>query len=51
MQNKYLHTIKHIEIHNMCNIDKKNAMGYDTTGEVLNSTIRQILMDEVDVEG
>jgi hypothetical protein len=26
-------------------------MGYDTTGELLNSSIRQLLMDEVDVEG
>jgi hypothetical protein len=26
-------------------------MGYDTTGEILNSSIRQLLMEELDVEG
>jgi hypothetical protein len=51
MQNEYLQKIKHIEIHNMRNINEEIVMGYDTTDEVLNSTIRQILMDEVDVEG
>jgi hypothetical protein len=51
IQNEYLHKIGHIEIHNICNIDKEVSMGHGTPGELINSTIRQILMDEVDVEG
>jgi hypothetical protein len=51
MQNEYLHKIRHIKVHNICNIDKEISMGYDTTGKLLNSSIRQLLMDEVEVEG
>jgi hypothetical protein len=51
MQNEYLHKIRHIEVHHLCNIDKEISMGYDTTGELLNSSIRQLPMDEIDVEG
>jgi hypothetical protein len=50
MQNEYLYKIKHNEIHNICHIDAEISMGCDTTGEVLNTTIRQLLMDEVDLE-
>jgi hypothetical protein len=46
-----LYKIKHIEIHTICHIDKEISMDYDTTGEVLNTKSRQLLMDEVDVEG
>jgi hypothetical protein len=51
MQNEYLHKIFHIEIHHLCDIDKEISMGYDTTCKLLNSSIRQLLMDEVDVKG
>jgi hypothetical protein len=43
--------IRHIEVHHLCNIDKEIPMGYDTTDELLKSSIRQLIMDEVDVEG
>jgi hypothetical protein len=51
MKNEHLPNIKHIEIHNMCHIDKEISMGYDTMGDALNSTSRKLLMDEVDLEG
>jgi hypothetical protein len=35
----------------MYQIDKDISMGYDTMGEALNSALRQLLTDEVDVEG
>jgi hypothetical protein len=34
----------------MCHIDKEIYMGYNTMGEVLNTTIGQLLVDEVYVE-
>jgi hypothetical protein len=37
-------------MHNLCHIDKDISLGYDTTGEIITSTIHQMLMDEVDVE-
>jgi hypothetical protein len=37
IQNEYLHKIRHIEVHNLCNIDKEISLGYDTTVELLNS--------------
>jgi hypothetical protein len=39
------------EVHYLCHIDKEISLGYDTTGESISSTIRQMLMDEVDVDG
>jgi hypothetical protein len=51
MQNEDLRRTKHVEMHNLSHIDKDISLGYDTTGEIINSTIRQMLMDEVDVEG
>jgi hypothetical protein len=51
MQHEYLHNICHIEIHHLCNFYKDISIGYDTTGEILNSSIRQLLMYEVDDEG
>jgi hypothetical protein len=51
MQNEYLRHTKHVEIHNLSHIDKDLSLGYDTTGEIITSTIRQMLMDKVDVKG
>jgi hypothetical protein len=51
MQNKYLHHTKHVELHHLCHIGKDISLGYDTTGELISSTIRQMIMDEFDVEG
>jgi hypothetical protein len=31
MQNEYLNHIKHVEMHNICHIDKDISLGYDTT--------------------
>jgi hypothetical protein len=31
MQNEHLYKIRHIKIHDMCNIDKEVSMGYNTT--------------------
>jgi hypothetical protein len=50
MQNKHLHNTKNVGMHHLCHIDKEISLGYDTIGEPISSTIRQILMDEVDVE-
>jgi hypothetical protein len=50
-QNEYLRHIKHVEMHNLYHIDKDISLGYDTTWELISSTIHQMLMDEVDVEG
>jgi hypothetical protein len=38
-------------MHHVCHIDKEISLGYDTTGELISSTIRQMIMDEFDVEG
>jgi hypothetical protein len=38
-------------MHNLIHIDKDISLGYDTTGEIITSTICQMLMDKVDVEG
>jgi hypothetical protein len=51
MQNEYLHHIKYFGMYHLCHIDKKISLGYDTTKELVSSMIRQMLMDEVDVEG
>jgi hypothetical protein len=51
MQNKHIRNTKHVEMHHLCHIDKEISLGYDTTSEPISSTIRKMLMDEVDVEG
>jgi hypothetical protein len=38
-------------MHKLSHIDKDISLGYDTTGKIITSTICQMLMDEVDVEG
>jgi hypothetical protein len=38
-------------MHHLCHIDKEISLGYDTTGEPISSTIRQMIINEVDVEG
>jgi hypothetical protein len=50
-QNEHLRHTKHVEMHNLSHIEKDISLGYDTTGEIIMSTIRQMLMDDVDVEG
>jgi hypothetical protein len=45
VQNEYIRHIKHVEIHNLCHIEKDISLGYNTTGELIFSTISQILMD------
>jgi hypothetical protein len=35
----------------MRHINKEISIGHDTTGEALTTTIRKLLMEEVDVEG
>jgi hypothetical protein len=50
IQNEYLCHTKHVEMHDICHIDKDVSLGYYTTGEIITSTIHQMLMDEVDVE-
>jgi hypothetical protein len=51
MQKEKLPHTKHVEIHNLCHIDKDILLGYDTTGELISSTIHQLMMDEVYIEG
>jgi hypothetical protein len=51
MKNEHLSNIKNVEMHHLCHIDKEISFGYDTTGEPISSTIWQMLMDEVGVEG
>jgi hypothetical protein len=51
MQKEYFHNLKHIEMHNVCHINKEIMLGFDDDGETITGTIRQLLMDDVDVEG
>jgi hypothetical protein len=50
MQNIYLGHIKHVEMHNLCHIDKDISLGYDTTWELISSIIHQMLMDATTIE-
>jgi hypothetical protein len=51
MQNEYLRHTQCVEMYHLCHIDKEISFGYDITGELISSTIRQMLMDEVGVKG
>jgi hypothetical protein len=51
MQNEHIRHTKHVETHHLCHIDKEISRGCDTAGELISSTVRQMIMDEVDVEG
>jgi hypothetical protein len=51
IQKEDLRNRKHVKMHHTCHIDKEISLDDDTTGEPISSTIRQMLMDEVDVEG
>jgi hypothetical protein len=51
MQNKYLRHTKNVELHHLCHIQNEIYLIYDTSAELISSTIRQMIMDKIDVEG
>jgi hypothetical protein len=47
MQNEFLHSIKHVEIHGLSNIDIELHLGInDEDGEDYANSIREILLEE-----
>jgi hypothetical protein len=52
MQNEFLHSIKHVEIHGLSYIDIELHLGIDNDeGEDYTHSIRYILLEECDIDG